>query len=325
MHIVYASNNDYAKFLGISMLSLFDNNRDLDEIIVYILSQGIDNQNVKKLCAIAKKYHRVVQFIDISEFKKFIPFDFDVSGYHPIVLSRLFLCRYLPDTVERVLYLDCDIIINDSLRELDMLALGQSYLAAVPELYMPTDKKVLIGLGKKETYYNAGVLLINLALWRSMNLETVFINYYQDMQGKLLYNDQDIINHCCKDRILTLNQTYNLSTNLPFFPRFFVKKLQPEYETQSADIYKRILKKPAIIHYAGDERPWIAGNYNKYRRQFEFYLKKSPWKNEDLIEGQKLYMLCYHTLNVITRICPWFRIGFSKLIGINKYKWFSKK
>lgn len=325
MNIVYAANNDYAKYLGISMFSLFDHNRDLDEIIVYILSQGIHEENVKKLNTIAERYRRVIKFIDFSEFEKLIPFDFETAGFQPIILSRLFLCRYLPASVERVLYLDCDIIVNGSIKELDHLALQQHYLAAVPELYMPTDRKVLIGLKADETYYNSGVLLIDVGLWRAKNLEAVFMDYYQAMNGQLLYIDQDIINHCCKDKILALSYTYNLSTNLPYFPRYFLKKLQPAYDTDLADVYAKILKNPVIIHYMGDERPWIAGNFNKYRRRYEYYYKRSPWKNEPLVQGQRAYMFCYHVLNVITFVCPWFRILFSKLIGINKFKWFRKK
>ncbi|MCM1153926.1 MAG: glycosyltransferase family 8 protein [Roseburia sp.] len=325
MNIVYASNNDYAKYLGISMLSLFHNNQNINEIIVYILSQNINSENRRKLCAIAKHYQRTIEFIDISEFGKLIPFTFNTSGFHPIVLSRLFLCRYIPEERKRVLYLDCDIIVNGSIEELESLPFGQNYVAAVPELYMPVDKKKRIGLNASETYYNAGVLLINLELWRSMDLETVFMDYYQAMNGQLDYNDQDIINHCCKNKISALDYTYNLSTNLPYFPRYFVKKLQPAYDIPSKDVYAQILRKPAIIHYMGDERPWIEGNHNKYRKQYGYYAKRSPWKEEPLVQGQQLYMFCYHLLNVITLICPWFRVFFSRLIGINKFKWTHKK
>ena len=97
MNIVYASNNDYAKYLGISMFSLLDHNQDLKEIIIYILSQEINDENKSKLSAIANRYRRKVEFIDVSQFKKMIPFHFNTSGFHPIVLSRLFLCRYLPE------------------------------------------------------------------------------------------------------------------------------------------------------------------------------------------------------------------------------------
>lgn len=325
MNIIYASNNAYAQYLGISMFSLFDNNQDLDEIVVYILSQEINSENIERLYTIAKRYQRTIKFIDVSEFQKLIPFDFSTSGFNSIVLSRLFLCEYLPVEVERALYLDCDIIINASIGELDRIALNQYYVAAVPELYMPVDKKALIGFEPDETYYNAGVLLINLSLWRSMNLESAFMDYYRSMNGRLLYNDQDIINYCCKNKILMLSHTYNMSTNLAYFPRYFVKRLQPAYDTSLKYSYMQILKKPVIIHYMGDERPWIAGNYNKYRRQYEYYYKKSPWKNVPLVQGQRIYMSCYHILNVITLICPWFRIMFSKLIGVNKFKWFQKK
>lgn len=324
MNIIYASNNEYAKYLGISMLSLFDNNRDLDKIAVYVLSQSIEPINIEYLYTIAKKYHREVNIIDISEFEKHIPFDFATSGFNSIVLSRLFLCSYLPSDIKRILYLDCDIIVKGSIKELETISFGQNLAAAVPELYMPADKKALIGLKKEETYYNAGVFLVNLTLWRLKDMESVFIEYYHSMNGRLLYNDQDILNHCCKGKIKTLSHTYNLSTNLYYFPRYFVKKIQPAYDTKSSVRYSQILSKPTIIHYMGDERPWIEGNHNRYREQYEYYCKRSPWGKEPLVHGKEFYMFCYHVLNLITIVCPWFRMLFSKIIGINRYKWFNK-
>lgn len=325
MNVVYVSDNAYAKYLGISMLSLLDHNQDMEEITVYVLSKEIKSDNILRLRKIAEKYRRTVKFIDIEGSDRLIPYALDTSGYNPIILSRLFLGRYLPEEIECILYLDCDIIINGSIKELETISLGRNLIAAVPELYMPTEKKALLGLQKEETYYNSGVLLINLTLWRCEKIEKDFMKYCHLMNGKLLYIDQDILNHCCKGRILTLSHTYNLSTNLFYFPRYFMKRLQPAYDTSSAKKYARILSSPAIIHYAGDERPWIAGNRNKYRRQYEYYYRKSPWRKEPLIQGQRFYMFCYHILNIITFICPWFRIMFSKLIGINIYKWFSKK
>lgn len=325
MNVIYISDDAYAKYLGISMLSLLDHNQDMEEITIYVMEKEIGADNKSRLYKIAGKYRRTIFFIDITKFDQLIPFTFDTSGYNPIVLSRLFLGIYLPNEIERILYLDCDIIVNGSIKELETIPLGQNLIAAVPELYMPAEKKALIGLRKEDTYYNAGVLLINLTMWRLAKIENVFMEYYRFMRGQLLYNDQDILNHCCKGRILTLSHTYNLSPNLFYFPRYFVKRLQPAYDTGSAKEYAKILSSPVIIHYMGDERPWIAGNRNKYRRQYEYYFKKSPWREEPLIQGQKLYMFCYHALNVITFICPWFRVLFTKLIGINKYKWFNKK
>lgn len=325
MDVIYISNNIYAQYMGISMLSLFDHNQDLMDITVYVLSQEIDLKNRKYLYAIADRYHRTIEFIDVSGFEKEIPFRFSTSGYNSVVLARLFLCSYLPGGVSRALYLDCDTVVNGSLKKLEKIAFGHNLIAAVPELYMPVHKKNVIGLKKNETYFNAGVLLINLKLWRSMKMESVFVDYYRMMKGQLLYNDQDIINHCCKGRILTLSQTYNLSPNMFYFPRFFVKKMQPAYDLDPPKRYADILSSPVIIHYLGDERPWIEGNHNRYRKQYEYYWKKSPWKRIPRIQGRRFYMFCYHVLNIITRFCPWFRVLFSNLIGVNIYKWFGRK
>ena len=105
MNIIYASNDNYAQYLGISMLSLMENNRDMEEIVIYVLDQGISPENKNKLQKVIRQYDRKMVYIDIAEFEKMIPFEFDASGYNPITLSRLFLCSYLPDHINRILYL----------------------------------------------------------------------------------------------------------------------------------------------------------------------------------------------------------------------------
>ena len=325
MNIVYASNDAYVPFLGISLFSLLENNRQLDKICVFVLSDSISEKNKGALNDMAIRYDREIVYIDLKEMKEFIPFHFDTFGFHPIVLSRLFLDVLLDREVNQVLYLDCDTIIDGSLEELEKIDLREDYVAMVPELYMPAANKKLIGLTASEPYYNAGVILFNLDMIRRDRMRDRFLKYYQDRNGELLYNDQDIINYCCKGRIRRLSHAYNLSPNLAYFPRHFIKSLQPAYYCEDAREYKRILAKPIIIHYMGDERQWIRGNYNAYKKMFEKYRDNSPWKDMPMIEGQRLYMLCYHILNVLTRICPWFRMAFTNLIGINKYAWFGKK
>lgn len=325
MNIVYASNDAYVPFLGISLFSLLENNRQLDRIRVFVLSDKISDENKGILNHMVLQYGREIEYIDLKEMTDFIPFHFDTFGFHPIVLSRLFLDVLLNDEIQQTLYLDCDTIVDGSLAELEKVDLQGDYVGMVPELYMPVTNKKLIGLKPSEPYYNAGVILFNLKLIRKDGMREQFLRYYQERNGELLYNDQDIINYCCKGRICRLDHRYNLSPNLVYFPRYFIKNLQPAYYRENAAEYSSILKNPVIIHFMGDERPWIRGNHNAYRNRFEKYRDMSPWQNLTMIEGQGLYMMCYHILNVLTRICPWFRMAFTNLIGINKYAWFGKK
>lgn len=325
MNVVYASNDNYAWILCVSMLSLFENNRDLGRIRVFILADSLSDDSIVKLRQTADRYGRELIIIDAAEFKSKIPFDFDTCGYNPIVMSRLFLGSYLPDDAERALYLDCDTVVSGSLRELEEIDLGDCLVAAVPELNMPPEKKAVIGFAREDCYYNAGLLLADVARWRKENLEKKFIDFYGKMKGRLLYNDQDIINHCCKGRIHTLHLKYNLSGNHFYFHRFMVNRLQPAYALSSAAEFNETMARPAVIHYMGDERPWIAGNRNRYRAFFEKYKAMSPYSDVPQIEGRRIYMLCYRLLNIATFICPWFRLLFTKFIGINKYIWAGKE
>ena len=325
MNIVYATDDKYAIYTGISMVSLMENNRDLDNIIFYILDNGISDQSRAALSALSKRYHRTVRFIDISNYMEYIDFDLDTHGFNPIVVVRLFMSNYLPAEVKKVLYLDGDTLVTGKLSPLERIDMTEYDVAAVPELYMPPFKKrASIGFSRKQTYYNAGVLWINLERWRQTGIEKKFLAYYAKHSARLLFNDQDVINACCVDRIYKLEQWYNMSTNFCYFPRYFVKRIQPEYTFSPAKLYYQKMKRPVIIHYMGDERPWIHGSRNWCVPLFDIFAAKTPWKKVDRVYGQEWYMLFYHLLNMGTLLFPWGRIAFSNLIGINKYKWFGK-
>ena len=180
--------------------------------------------------------------------RDFISFHFDTFGFHPIVLSRLFLDVLLNEDIHHVLYLDCDTIVDGSLAFQEKKNLGEDYVAMVPELYMPAANKKLIGLTESEPYYTARVILFNLDMIRKERMSERFLQYYQERNGELLYNAQDIINYCCKGRICRLGQEYNLFSNLVYFSRYFIKKLQPTYYEASAEEYKSV-KKTIIIHF----------------------------------------------------------------------------
>lgn len=334
MNIVYIATDSYASILGISVFSLLENTKDIKELQLYILSTDMTNDNKNKLITLAADYGRTVTFCDITDYQDSFSFSFTTSGFHSIVLARLLLTKYLPETVECVLYLDSDIIVHNSLSLLEQTqkTLLQSTasdhpfaFAAVPELCMPTLQKQQIGLTKEDTYYNCGVLLINLNYWRTAGLEKTFIQYYADRKGNLLYNDQDILNHCCRGQILSLSHTYNFTPALCYFPRYFIRSYQPAYYCGSAAEYKTILNKPSIIHFLGEERPWFRGNFSPYRKVYHYYKSHSPWKDEPYIKGKELPLFIYHLLNCITFLCPYFRKYLTKYIGIYYYKLICKK
>lgn len=316
MNVVYISDNKYVEFFGISLISLFENNRNIHNVNVFLLHNGISSDNVERIDGIAEKYQRTVNYIDISDYEESIEFKADTCGFNPIILARLFLEKYIPETIDDVLYLDCDVIVDGSLKELDGYNFENHLLAAVPELVMHDEYKNKIGLSDSDTYFNSGVLLINLKLWRKEHIAHAFTEFLKEHNGKLLFADQDIINACCKGRIKVLPVKYNCSPNMCFFPDGFIKKMHPDFDLSGQYV---------IVHFLGDERPWFAGNFNRYKNVFYKYKKLSPWSGEPLIKGREVYLFGYHCLNLLTAVCPQFRVWFSKNIGMKKFKLFGKE
>lgn len=325
MNVLYASNDGYAALLGVSLYSLLANNKDVKDVNIFILSNGISESNINRLIDMADKFERKIFFINISDLEERIGFPINSCGYNITTFARLFIDDLLPVDIEKILYLDSDIIIRNSLEKLWETDIEDAYMAAVVEVYMPESKKKIIGLDKNDLYYNAGMLLINRKLWSEEKLKEKFLEYYKLMRGELLYNDQDIINHCCKGHVKSVSPIYNFEPNVYYFPYKYMKKVNSQYFTEGEAAYKTMIENPVMIHFLGDERPWVKGNKNPYRQTFYDYVELSGWKDIPWIEDKKIYMYMYHWLNLITKVCPKLRTVVTNIIGINKFKWFGKK
>ena len=325
MNILYASNDGYACFLGISLYSLLVNNKKCESITVYILSNGISQYNIDRIQQMISSFNRNGVVIDIADLESKFGFEIDACGYNITTFARLFIDDLLPQEVEKILYLDSDIIVNRSISDLWNEDIEDVYAAAVVEVYMPQSRKRLIGLSKEENYYNAGMLLINRSMWRNTNLKNDFISYYKQMNGTLLYNDQDIINHCCKGKVKSVSAIYNFEPNVYYFPYYYLRRLNSNYFTGTTQEFKKMIDNPVMIHFLGDERPWVRGNKNPYREIFFKYQRESEWMDIAWINGNERYMCLYHILNLLTKVMPPIRTILTNIIGINKFKWFGKQ
>lgn len=162
MNIVYAADDNYAEMLGISIISLFENNKDCEEITVFILDDKIKSGSKEKLNFVAEKYARKIKFYPIPNLNELVGVEIKTNERWSLsTFSRLFLEKILPDEIDKVIYLDCDILVNDSLEKLYDTNLGGNYCGGVSDCIGKNHKKN-IGLKPDDIYINAGVMLISL-------------------------------------------------------------------------------------------------------------------------------------------------------------------
>lgn len=318
MDVVYASNDYYARHLAVSMFSLMDHNQTAEQIRVFILSVNISQENQEKLLSIARQFERELVFLPMGDLREKFPYPVETGGFDISTMSRLFVGTMLPEDVERVLYLDCDTVVLDSLKRLWQLDLCGKLMGAVLEPTIYPSLKEPLGLGKDDPYFNAGVLLIDLKQWREQGTEQKLLDFYQTLGGNTFGCDQDILNGTLKRNIRVLSPRYNFFTNYRYFGYGELRKHSPSYRAVTEKAFRQAKHHPAILHFAGDERPWKAGNLSHYRKAYEQYLALTPWQGtkKENSKGQRAYLFAYHMMDYLTWICPSARWWISEKFGM---------
>lgn len=280
LNVVFASDDNYAPFLSISMFSLLKNNKNyFDKFNIFVLDDGISNENKSKINNITKDYSCDVSFI---ETKKLDEMDFNVLGLERnlnksslTTYARLFMSTLLPEDIDKVLYLDCDSLIVDSYKELWKLDISNYYCAGVLD-GINTAAKEKLGFGKEENYINAGFLLVNLKKWRDEHVEEKFIEFMVENQHRFYQHDQGVLNNVFRDNILIVEPKYNLQIYFQTLSYDLARKftcIETEYYTK--ELVDECRENPVFLHFCGlnYDRPW----YNKdhpYAKMFKEYAFK---------------------------------------------------
>lgn len=316
INILYATNDNYSRHLAVSLYSLLENNSSFENINIYVLTLGLSDDNKEKLNSIVNIFNRNLFFINMDNIRNKFKMSFDTGGFDISIMLRLFVAEAVPSDIERILYLDCDTVILNSLYNLWNTNLNNNIIGAVYEPTIYKKVKDSINFSDNDPYFNSGVLLIDLVKWRKNNIQDKLIEFYKLKNGKLFASDQDLINGVLKGNIQYLSPKYNFFTNFYYFPYKELVNQLPLYANISSNEFKLSKRYPTIIHYLGDERPWIAGNLNHFRKHYEHYLSLTPYKGYPKEEGKRLYMFTYHMVELITFIFPSFRKLVSNIIGM---------
>lgn len=154
-------------------------------------------------------------------------------------------------SLNKVIYFDCDYVINTSLNELYNMDISDYYLAGVHDI----KKKMLI---KNPTYVNAGMLIFNLEKMREFKIENEFLSWTMENLENITCGDQEIINEVCKGNIKILNDEWNV---------------------QSSNFTNRscFTQNPKGIHFISKKKPWHFASYSYHKDYYFKYLQLTPW------------------------------------------------
>lgn len=292
---LYDKDGRYSKFTGTSMLSILENyNAPPRSLTVHILHDNtLTLDNYSKFIYIAGQYNQLVKFYNveklcadkIAEIREMFP---KVSSARVTLgtMYRLLICDLFDAEIDKVIYLDSDIIVNLDITDLWNVRLGDKPLAAVAESVADprgfpqvarAQHLVTENFVKYEDYFNAAVLLLNLVRLRKES-DTIKAGMKFIAEGPQFFCfDQDIMNYCFTKEYIKLPDKFDR------FVARALEKLSPQTHKPERVIY----------HYTGSD-PTLNMN-DAMNRLYMKYFVKTPWFDVDAIghlyEGvRKIYV-----------------------------------
>lgn len=292
LNVVYHCSDLFSPVLGTSLVSLFENNKSFDRINIYVIEKKISDENKQRLISVSEKYNGNIVFIpmqDINETENLglvrVNKKWGYDGY-----NRLFLDDILPADVERVLYLDSDVLICSDLKELWETDLENCRAAACMDCLNDKYYDVL-GFSKTSVYCNSGMILFDLKKWREDRFCDRIREYTHSNSGYVFFMEQSVFSYVVQDNVKILPAYYNVSTLMQSLNYKQIIKLRKPRIFYSEDEVKEAINSPRIIHltrlFLVINRPWVKVNNHPLKDLFEKYKKMTPWADEEAFEDKR--------------------------------------
>lgn len=264
IELLVSIDKNYIEPLTVMLYSYIKNNNFKTN--VYIMNKDLTKKDIDYISKkINNKLLNIISIkINDDNFK-----NAPVTKRFPITMYyRLLAYQYLPKNIDKVLYLDPDIIVNGELLDLYKLNITEYCYAAashVDNILLKKFNDIRLNIKKENIYINSGVLLINLKEIRKspMILEEIY-TYVLKNKKKLFLPDQDIISKFYAGKIKEIDTSiYNIT-----------EKMLPKYS------FEWIINNSKIIHYCGKNKPWKNNYKGRLNKIYKYY-------EEDMIQKDK--------------------------------------
>ena len=295
MDIIFATNDNFCQHAAVAIASLLDNNKN-EKIYIHLFAIECSSENIEKIKIVAEEFKvKITVYIITSEIFK----DFPPTGNYSIACYLRLLSPSLLPNIDKVLYLDCDLVVNGSIKKLWDIDITDYSMAALHDATLSYNivKDYINYNYYEEGYINSGVLLINLKYWREHNIQEKLVEFLNTNIVKL--PDQDALNIILHGTIKFFHPKWNTHVGYFAYPPLVIKE-QKKY-------IKELWDDAVIIHFTGPAKPWYNECVNPYKKVYLKYLKQTPYKSYCLknLEVNKIkrtkVIIIRHLKNIIAK------------------------
>jgi lipopolysaccharide biosynthesis glycosyltransferase len=273
--IAFGCDEGYSKHVAVVIQSILANATTQDRHEFHILTMNLSSDAEKRLLEVTTrgKATLLVHRLSAKLLEGFPTASLPLEAY-----LRLLLPDLLPE-YEKILYLDADLIVMDSLSKLWDFSIGDSAIgAAIDSIAIFRGNAILehfkaLQLPEQHVYFNSGVMLLNLKVLREIQLLEVVKAWAQKYPDLMPHSDQDVLNALLVGKVSYFDLRWNLQVPL-IAPIKLGWKCSQEHVKAVSD--------PAIVHYVTARKPWRKEFKLPYQSLYFKYLAQTPWQEDTL-------------------------------------------
>ncbi|XEO94099.1 glycosyltransferase [Latilactobacillus sakei] len=276
INVMFAADNNYADQLLIAIKSILAHIPAETTVHFLILDNELTPQTKCLVRQITKQSHQV-DFIKINQqLLKNCPESNHINktAYYRILAPQILLRK----GINRVLYLDVDILVQTDITPLYESHLGTNIVGAIID---PGQALALPRLGVSpeksgNIYFNSGVMLIDTFRWEENQISELTLRFINQHPERIIFHDQDALNAILAGKVQLLHPAWNVQNSLIF------RKHQPINATYKK-LFDEAIAQPKIVHFTTHNKPWNTLKEHPFLAQYQAYSQQLGALKKDSI------------------------------------------
>lgn len=275
--VAFVTDNNYAMPLAAAVASLTAHLTQDAKLRTFIVDAGVSQTNKEKLLRSIDANRVILHWLHPSSAQKSLLESLPCGYVGKSSYYKLFLPQLLGPEYPRIIYLDCDVIVEADISPLWTVDVGDNHVMAAQDLINPYVSSRFglrnwksLGRMQGDELFNTGVLVFNAEKWHEENTLQSLLRYLRDNRKFIQLCDQDAMNAVFHSSRGKLDLRWNVLQYIPLADR---------YSLMDKTAHQDLLQRAYILHFCGPDKPWYSSRPCAYQSRFYHYLRLTAWEN----------------------------------------------
>lgn len=261
-NICFTSDENYAQHLAVAIVSILKNSDINDEFCFWVVDDNISIESKGKIERLKSIKDFKIEYLIVNS-NEFIDFPRRKDG---LPVNSYFLIKVpdMLDKIDKMLFLDCDIVVRRRISDIFNFEIGDNYILAVEDINGEQFRKER-NMREGCFYFNSGVFVLNCKKWRKDNIENKCFEYVKKNGHTFKFQDQEILNGVLCEKAKKIDLRWNFQ---------YVNNYKGGFSNEEFDKAKN---DSVVIHYITGEKPWKANELDEVTIEYWRYLIMTPF------------------------------------------------